>query len=88
VRGSGARPKALAQTTTPGFTNPNKQTVIRDTGARSTTRDAQSIYELRCEYCQHRYGSNGIDVKARRCPKCQSGAEGEPLREAAPTLFG
>jgi len=87
LRGTGARSKAPAQTTTPGFTNPNKQTVIRDTGAPSTTRDKQSIYELRCTLCQHRYGSNGMDIKSRLCPRCQSGAQGEPLREAAPMLF-
>jgi len=83
-RGTGARSKAPSQTTTPGFTNSNKQTVIRDTGAPSTTRDKQSIYELRCDVCQHRYGCNGMDIKARCCPNCQSGTPGEPLRDPAP----
>ena len=87
MRGSGARPKALAQTTTPGYKNPNMQTVIRDTGARSTTRDAQSIYELRCNRCDNRYGCNGMDIKGRKCPSCQGGVLCEPLREAMPSLF-
>jgi len=86
-RGTGVRSKATAATTTPGFVNPNRQEVIRDTGAASTTRDSQSIYELRCNACKHRYGCNGMDIKARKCPVCQGGVVGETLREAMPSLF-
>jgi hypothetical protein len=88
LRGSGLRPKALAPTTTPGYRNSNGQIVVRDTGAPSATRANQSIHELRCAACEHRYGCNGMDIKARLCPKCQGGAAGEALREPQPTLFG
>lgn len=75
-------------TTEPGFTNPNRQVVQRSTGAPSTTRESQTIYALRCRDCGHTYGCNGLDIKERRCPACQGGVPGEPLREAQPTLFG
>lgn len=88
-RGSGITAKALSPTTTPGHTNPNGQVVIAATGAPSTLRDRQSIYHLRCTHCRHDYGCNGMDIKDRRCPNCQSGTPGEPLRDPAPTLdFG
>ncbi|WP_263380887.1 hypothetical protein [Granulicella paludicola] len=88
-RGGLIASKGLSPTTAPGYKNPNGQTVIRDTGAASTTRDRQTIYQLRCGRCSFDYGCNGMDIKARLCPNCQSGAPGEPLREPAPMLnFG
>jgi hypothetical protein len=88
-RGSGITAKALSPTTTPGHTNPNGQIVITATGAPSPLRNRQSIYHLRCTHCRYNYGCNGMDIKDRRCPNCQSGTPGEPLRDPAPTLdFG
>ncbi len=87
-RAAGAGTKNRALTTEPGFTNPNRQVVERATGAPSTTRDSQTIYALRCRDCGHAYGCNGLDLKERRCPACQGGVAGEPLREAQPGLFG
>jgi hypothetical protein len=86
-RGRATTARTNAPTTTPGYINPNRQHVIANTGAPSTTRAAQTIYHLRCAYCQHNYGCNGLDIKDRRCPHCQSGTTGEPLRERAPGLF-
>jgi len=87
-RGAAIAPRRYAETTTPGFTNPNGQTVIASTGAPSTTRDRQCIYHLRCTRCRHDYGCNGLDIKGRLCPSCQRGAEGEPLRDGnQPGLF-
>ncbi|MEO6924559.1 MAG: hypothetical protein ABI142_12100 [Bryocella sp.] len=86
-RGTGMRSKALAPTTRPGYINPNRQEVIRDTGAASRSREAQTVYEMRCNACQSRYGCNGMDIKGRRCPGCQGGAAAEAVREAAPRLF-
>lgn len=78
-----------SQTTAPGFSNANQQKVIAATGAPSTSRANQSIYHLRCGLCGHDYGCNGLDIKARLCPSCQSGAPGEPLRERGPMFdFG
>jgi hypothetical protein len=88
-RGRTAASTTLSQTTAPGFVNPNRQKVIASTGARSTSRANQSIYHLRCDLCSHDYGCNGLDIKARLCPSCQSGAPGEPLRERGPMFdFG
>jgi hypothetical protein len=81
------RTSARTPTTEPGFTNPNRQVVERSTGAPSTTRDGQTIYALRCRDCNYTYGCNGLDIKDRRCPQCQGGTTGEPLRDPQPTLF-
>jgi hypothetical protein len=86
-RGGSASSRRYSETTTPGYTNPNAQQVIASTGAPSTSRDSQTIYHLRCTRCHHDYGCNGLDIKARLCPACQSGTAGEPLRERAPSLF-
>jgi len=83
-RGTSSVGNPIAQTTAPGFRNPNAQVVIASTGARSTTRDSQTIYHLRCGRCSHDYGCNGMDIKARLCPACQAGTAGEPLREPQP----
>ena len=85
-RGRSSASPSLSQTTAPGFLNPNQQKVIAATGARSTSRANQNIYHLRCGLCAHDYGCNGLDIKARLCPSCQSGVPGEPLRERGPML--
>jgi hypothetical protein len=74
-RGGHAPVQRNAATTAPGFTNPNGQSVIASTGAPSTTRDSQTIYHLRCNRCRHDYGCNGLDIKARLCPRCQHGRQ-------------
>lgn len=84
-RGPGVPKKARAQTTEPGFQNPNGQIVVSSTGAASAVREAQVIYKLRCSRCRNEYGCNGMDIKARLCPKCQGGVPGEPLRESQQT---
>lgn len=86
-RRASARSGTRTLTTEPGFVNPNRQVVERATGAPSTTRDGQMIYALRCRDCSHSYGCNGLDIKERRCPGCQGGVLGEPLREPQPSLF-
>jgi len=73
--------------TTPGFRNKNGQEVIASTGFPSETFPGQTIYRMRCVHCAHEYGSNGVDIHSRRCPRHQDGAKGEPLREAPPSLF-
>lgn len=88
-RGPGVVSKQRAQTTEPGFRNPNEQVVVTSTGAASSVRDSQVVYKLRCEHCKNEYGCNGMDIKTRLCPKCQGGVAGEPLRESQQTsLFG
>jgi hypothetical protein len=79
--------RSLSPTTAPGYTNPNHQCVIAATGAPSVTRARQTSYHLRCGACGFNYGCNGMDIKERRCPGCQAGVAGEPLREPQPGLF-
>ena len=76
-----------ARTTVPGYVNSNGQTVIAKTGTPSTSFPGQTIYELRCGSCGTAYGANGCDIHARRCPHCQEGVKGEPLRERPALLF-
>lgn len=65
-------------TTRPGFVNPNRQTVVRQTKFGSNHWN-QTTYELACADCGERYGANGCDIHIRRCPSCQSGKPGSPL---------
>ena len=79
----------LHSSTAPGYTNPNQQTVIRATGAASNSFVGQSVYELQCGLCSGTYGSNGNDNHHRRCPLCQAGKPGEPVRRPDNlSLFG
>ncbi len=86
-RASAPRTGTRTPTTEPGFLNPNRQVVERATGAPSTAREGQNVYALRCRDCGHTYGCNGLDIKERRCPACQGGVPGEPLRAPQPGLF-
>jgi len=65
-------------TTAPGFVNPNGQEVIRNTG-KTGTDHGQFVYELKCQHCGHRYGSNGSYNFQRKCPECQGAADGPAL---------
>ena len=86
-RGTTAKANTRTPTTEPGFLNPNRQVVERATGAPSLIRRSQTVYALRCRDCGFTYGCNGLDIKERRCPSCQGGAEAEPLQERHPGLF-
>lgn len=88
IKGPGSARGKRSLTTEPGFVNDRRQRVVERTGARSTTRDDQTIYRMRCGACGFEYGANGIDIHARCCPSCQNGEAGEPLPLPHPTLFG
>jgi hypothetical protein len=62
-------------TTQVGYTNRNRQTVVRPTGLPGTDH-LQSIYVLHCGDCGNEYGSNGSDNHQRKCPACQGGMPG------------
>jgi hypothetical protein len=93
TRFSGPAPRAKAaaadraRTTVSGYINENRQHVIARTGFPSSTFPGQIIYKLRCADCDTTYGSNGCDIHKRRCPHCQQGTKGEPLRDPNPSLF-
>ena len=76
-----------AQTVVPGSVNANEQEVIAKTGRPSTSFRGQVIYEIKCRKCGGRYGANGCDVHARRCPLCDGGAPGELVPEKPVGLF-
>lgn len=64
--------------TLPGFVNRNNQEVIRKTDIPGNHYN-QTVYELKCGHCEHRYGSNGADNWQRKCPNCQNGKPGLPF---------
>ena len=68
-----------AETTVPGYTNPNGQVVVR-TGRPAGYSRRRYIYVLRCTRpdCGHEYGAGGPEIHRRRCPQCQGGPPGRP----------
>jgi hypothetical protein len=70
-------------TTCIGYTNRNGQVVIRYTALPGTDH-GQTVYQLGCSLCGHVYGANGSDIFERKCPNCQGGAAGLPLKLAIP----
>jgi putative restriction endonuclease len=58
-----------------GDTNKNGQQLLRLTEERGTDHNSR-IWILKCLSCLKVYGSNSTDAWERKCPKCQSGAEG------------
>jgi hypothetical protein len=78
VEGGSRRRRSRANrgaTTQVGYTNRNRQTVLRATGLPGTDH-LQYIYVLRCGDCGHEYGANGSDTHQRKCPECQGGLPG------------
>jgi hypothetical protein len=67
------------RTTDPGYVNRNGQQVIRATGLAGTDY-GQRVYVLGCGSCGREYGANGSDIFQRRCPWCQRGKPGLPIR--------
>lgn len=67
-----------ARTREPGFKNPKKQVVLRNTDRQGTDLH-QFVDVLRCEKCGHEYGSNGSNNHNRKCPNCQGGKPGLPF---------
>ena len=59
------------ETTRPGYTNRNNQTVLRRTNLPGNDRN-QYVHVLRCGNCGHEYGLNGSD-KALENPLAQNG---------------
>lgn len=64
-------------TTEVGFTNRNRQTVLRKTDFPGNDHN-QFVYVLRCRDCGHEYGVNGSDIFQRRCPAHDRGQAGLP----------
>jgi hypothetical protein len=71
--------KTGKKTTEPGYTNRNGQTVVRPTDLAGTDY-GQRVYVLKCGSCRREYGANGSDIFQRRCPSCQGGKPGLPIR--------
>jgi hypothetical protein len=71
-RGSG--PTLEGSTTTVGFRNPNRQTVLRKTNQLGDA--GQHVYVLLCGDCGLQYGANGFDIHLRKCPSCMGGQPG------------
>lgn len=69
------RSRSAKGATTPGYRNPNAQEVIAPTG-RAGTDHNQQVYQLCCGQCGLKYGANGSDIHARKCPSCGGGRPG------------
>jgi hypothetical protein len=63
------------KTTSPGYTNRNRQRVVRATDLPGTDH-RQRVHVLHCEHCGTDYGANGTDIFQRRCPTSQGGRPG------------
>ncbi|WP_263410424.1 hypothetical protein [Terriglobus tenax] len=81
--------RSEAPTTRPGFVNSNKQKVIGKAAWVDSSQPNQNTYKMRCERygCGFEYGTDGIDIHKRKCPRCQDGKPGQPAPEMLPTLF-
>src|SRR5438105_416920 len=66
-----------------GFVNRNRQLVMRKTSQPGNDHN-QRIYVLGClnPECRHEYGVNGSDIFQRKCPNCQGGRPGLPVRKS------
>lgn len=71
--------KKSASTTTPGYINRNRQEVLSKTGLPGNDHN-QVVYLMKCHTCGTRYGANGSDIFQRRCPECDGGRPGLPVR--------
>lgn len=58
------------RTTRIGFRNRYGQEVIAKTGLAGAA-ERQRVYMLRCGDCGHEHRSDGCDIHARCCPRCQ-----------------
>ena len=58
------------RTTRIGFRNEYGQEVMVKTELAGAA-EGQRVYVLRCGDCGHEHQSDGCDVHARRCPRCQ-----------------
>jgi predicted RNase H-like nuclease len=71
--------RTLGRTTAVGYVNRNRQAVLRATGLPGTDH-GQYVYVLRCGRCEEEYGANGSDIHLRRCPACDGGRPGLPIK--------
>ncbi len=71
------------KTTDVGFINRNRQLVMEKTSDPGNDHN-QRIYVIGClnPECRHEYGVNGSDIFQRRCPNCQGGKPGLPVRKS------
>lgn len=67
------------RTTTPGYVNKNGQITIKRTELPGNDH-LQWTYVLCCSHCLELYGANGSDIFQRKCPSCQDGAPGLPIK--------
>jgi hypothetical protein len=71
--------RSIKGTTTPGYANRNGQIVIRKTDLPGNDH-LQRTYVLCCSHCLELYGANGSDIHQRKCPSCQYGERGLPIK--------
>lgn len=62
--------------TTIGYRNEEGQIVVTKTVRTDGDDPAQHVFVMRCSVCGHEYGTYGVEIPHRRCPKCQDGPPG------------
>ena len=77
-------------TTEAGYINPKRQKVLRRVAWMDAGRDGQYVYHLQCQRpgCLFEYGSDGISIHQRKCPRCDDGKAGLPVPPQTVGLFG
>jgi hypothetical protein len=59
-----------------GYRNEEGQVVVAKTVRSDGNDPAQRVFVMRCSVCGHEYGTYGVEIPHRCCPKCQDGPPG------------
>ncbi len=59
-----------------GYRNEEGQVVVAKTVRTHDDDPAQRVFVMRCDVCGHEYGTYGVEIPHRLCPKCQDGPPG------------
>ena len=62
--------------TAPGYRNEEGQVVVVKTVRTDGDEPSQHVFVMRCSVCGHEYGTYGVEIPHRQCPKCQDGPPG------------
>ena len=62
--------------TAPGYRNEEGQIVVAKTVRTDGDEPSQHVFVMRCGVCGHEYGTYGVEIPHRQCPKCQDGPPG------------
>ena len=58
-----------------GYRNEEGQVVVAKS-VRASDEPSQRVFVMRCNVCEHEYGTYGSEIPHRCCPNCQDGPPG------------